>query len=143
MLRSLTSLALGAAVLAAAAPATAQSMVSWETLAQVRLVRDGARFEPRFEPTVQRLNGQRVRVQGFMLPLSEGSGAQQHFVLSAAPVANCFYCMPGGPESMIEVRATRSADFSYDPVTLVGTLELLADDPMGMYYRLREATVER
>ena len=109
MLRSLTSLAVGAAVLAAAAPATAQSMVSWETLAQVRLVRDGARFEPRFEPTVQRLNGQRVRVQGFMLPLSEGSGAQQHFVLSAAPVANCFYCMPGGPESMIEVRATRSA----------------------------------
>ena len=117
--------------------------MTWETLAQVRLVRDGATFQPRFEPAVQRLNGQRVRVQGFMLPLSEGSGAQQHFVLSAAPVANCFYCMPGGPESMIEIRATRSTDFSYDPVTIVGTLELLSDDPMGMYYRLSNASVAR
>ena len=138
------TLALGAAFFAAAAtPAAAQSPVTWETLAQVRLVREGAMFQPRFEPAVQRLNGQRVRVQGFMLPLSEGGGAQQHFVLSAAPVANCFYCMPGGPESMIEIRATRSTDFSYDPVTIVGTLELLNDDPMGMYYRLSDATVAR
>ena len=121
-------------------PAAAQSQVSWETLAQVRLVRDGTTFIPRFEPGVQQLSGQRVRVQGFMLPLDQ-SGAQSHFVLSANPVANCFYCMPGGPESMIEIRATRALEFSYDPITLVGTLELLRDDPMGMYYRLKDATV--
>lgn len=121
-------------------PAAAQSPVSWETLAQVRLVRDGATFIPRFEAGVQRLSGQRVRVQGFMLPLDQ-SGAQSHFVLSANPVANCFYCMPGGPESMIEIRAARALEFSYDPITLVGTLELLRDDPMGMYYRLKDATV--
>jgi uncharacterized protein len=121
-------------------PAAAQSPVSWETLAQVRLVREGATFIPRFEAGVQRLSGQRVRVQGFMLPLDQ-SGAQSHFVLSANPVANCFYCMPGGPESMIEIRAARALEFSYDPITLVGTLELLRDDPMGMYYRLKDATV--
>ncbi|MBE2185399.1 MAG: DUF3299 domain-containing protein [Rhodothermales bacterium] len=122
----------------AAAPAVAQTAVSWETLAQVRLVRTGAKFEPRFEPAVQRLNGQRVRVQGFMLPIEE-QGAQSHFVLSANPVAGCFYCMPGGPESMIEVRLDRAAPFTYDPLTLTGELELLLDDPMGMYYRLKNA----
>ncbi|MCA0269988.1 MAG: DUF3299 domain-containing protein [Bacteroidetes bacterium] len=121
-----------------ATPAVAQTAVSWETLAQVRLVRTGAKFEPRFEPAVQRLNGQRVRVQGFMLPIEE-QGAQSHFVLSANPVAGCFYCMPGGPESMIEVRLDRAAPFTYDPLTLTGELELLLDDPMGMYYRLKNA----
>lgn len=119
-------------------PAVAQTAVSWETLAQVRLVRNGAKFEPRFEPAVQRLDGQRVRVQGFMLPIDQ-QGAQSHFVLSANPVAGCFYCMPGGPESMIEVRLDRAAAFTYDPLTLTGELELLLDDPMGMYYRLKNA----
>ncbi len=138
-MRRFTAFALLA--LLAAAPAVAQSQVSWETLAQVRLVREGATFAPRFEANVQRLSGQRVRVQGFMLPLDDSGSAQAHFVLSANPVANCFYCMPGGPESMIEVRTTRTLDFSYDPITLVGTLELLRDDPMGMYYRIKDATV--
>lgn len=138
-MRRLSALALLAVL--AVLPAAAQSQVSWETLAQVRLVREGATFAPRFEPTVQRLSGQRVRVQGFMLPLDDSGSAQAHFVLSANPVANCFYCMPGGPESMIEIRATRSLEFSYDPITLVGTLELLRDDPMGMYYRIKDAAV--
>ena len=129
-----------ALALTSAAPVAAQTAVSWETLAQVRLVRNGPRFEPRFEPVVQRLNGQRVRVQGFMLPIDE-QGAQAHFVLSASPVAGCFYCMPGGPESMMEVRLDRAVPFSYDPLTVTGELELMLDDPMGMYYRLKNARV--
>ena len=138
--RLLLLVALGAALTAGVPPAAAQSSVSWETLAQVRLVRDGARFAPRFEPTVQRLQGQQVKVQGFILPITE-SGEQAHFILSASPVAGCFYCMPGGPESMIEVRLDRAIAFSYDPVTVSGRLELLQDDPMGMYYRLADARV--
>ena len=129
-----------ALALASAAPVAAQTAVSWETLAQVRLVRNGPKFEPRFEAAVQRLNGQRVRVQGFMLPIDE-QGAQAHFVLSASPVAGCFYCMPGGPESMMEVRLDRAVPFSYDPLTVTGELELMLDDPMGMYYRLKNARV--
>ena len=136
--RSLLAAALAAAF---AAPAAAQSAVSWETLAQVRLVRDGARFAPRFEPTVQRLQGQQIKVQGFILPITEG-GEQAHFILSASPVAGCFYCMPGGPESMVEVRLDRPIAFSYDPVTVAGRLELLQDDPMGMYYRLAGARID-
>lgn len=131
-------LALALASAALALPAAAQTAVTWETLAQVRLVRNGAMFAPRFEPSVQRLNGQRVRLQGFMLPIDE-QGAQAHFVLSASPVAGCFYCLPGGPETMVEIRLDRAVPFSYDPLTVSGELELLVDDPMGMYYRLKNA----
>lgn len=124
-----------------ALPAAAQSDVSWETLGQVKLVRADARFVPEFEDAVRALDGQRVQVEGFMLPLQQAA-EQQHFILSAFPVADCFYCMPGGPEAMIEVRLSSPVAFSYDPTTVSGTLELLDDDPMGMYYRLVDAETE-
>ena len=128
-------------LLALAPAATAQTDVAWETLAQVKLVRADARFVPEFEQQVRSLNGKRVQVEGFMLPL-EQAAEQAHFILSAFPVANCFYCMPGGPEAMIEVRLSGPIAFSYDPLTVSGTLELLDDDPMGMYYRLVDAKTE-
>ncbi len=120
--------------------AHAQQNVTWDTFAQVKLVKDEARFVPQFESAVQRLNGQRVRVQGFMLPLDQ-SPQQAHFILSANPTANCFFCMPGGPESLIEIKSSKTVAFSYDPITVTGKLELLRDDPMGMYYRIIEAAV--
>jgi hypothetical protein len=125
----------------AALPAAAQTDVSWETLGQVKLVRDDARFVPDFEERVRALDGQQVTVEGFMLPLEQAT-EQAHFILSAFPVANCFYCMPGGPEAMIEVRLGEPIAFSYEALTVSGTLELLEDDPMGMYYRLVDARPE-
>lgn len=120
--------------------AHAQTAVTWDTFAQVKLVKEDTRFVPKFENAVQRLDGQRVKVQGFMLPLDQ-SPQQAHFILSANPTANCFFCMPGGPESLIEVKSGQSVAFSYDPITVTGKLELLRDDPMGMYYRIVDARV--
>ena len=121
--------------------AGAQNAVSWDTFARVKLVKQESRFVPQFEDAVMRLNGQRVKVQGFMLPLDQ-EPQQAHFILSANPTANCFFCMPGGPESLIEVKSGRSVAFSYDPITVTGKLELLREDPMGMYYRIVDARVD-
>lgn len=121
--------------------AQAQEAVSWDTFARVKLVKQDARFIPQFEDVVRQLDGQRVRVQGFMLPLDQ-EPQQAHFILSANPTANCFFCMPGGPESLIEIKSAHTVAFSYDPLTVTGKLELLQDDPMGMYYRIVDARVE-
>lgn len=130
-----------AAICALPVAAQAQDQVSWDTFARVKLVKEDARFIPKFEDVVKRLDGQRVKVQGFMLPLDQ-EPQQAHFILSANPTANCFFCMPGGPESLIEVKSGSSVAFSYDPITVTGKLELLQDDPMGMYYRIVDARVE-
>ncbi len=122
--------------------AKAQMAVSWETLGQVKLVKESGKFIPKFEGDVQKLGGQTVTLKGFMLPLDQAS-KQQHFILSANPVANCFYCLPGGPESLVEVKASKAVEFNYDPITVSGKLELLKDDPMGMYYRIVEAKVTK
>jgi hypothetical protein len=125
-----------------AVPAQAQMAVSWETLAQVKLVKQNTKFVPQFDGNITRLGGQTVRLQGFMLPLDQAP-RQQHFILSANPVANCFFCMPGGPESLIEIKAAAAVEFSYDPITVSGRLELLTNDPMGMYYRITDAQVRK
>ena len=93
--------------------------VSWEMLAQVKLVKDDARYVPQFEGEVEKLKGQEIQLQGFMLPLDQAA-KQQHFILSANPVADGFFCMPGSPETLIEVKTEKAVEFSYDPNMISG-----------------------
>jgi len=78
-----------------------------------------------------------VKVQGFMMPLEMGD-KQTHFILSAMPVS-CAFCMPGGPEQLVEVRTTKPVKYTFDPVVLTGKLAVLKDDPTGVFYRLTDA----
>lgn len=118
-----------------------KDVVSWRLLAQVELVRMKDRFVPQFSAGVAALNGKEVKLQGFMLPLSMGE-RQSHFVLAAMP-PTCAFCMPGGPESLVEVRAKRPVPYGFEPVVLSGRLEVLKDDPSGVFYRLVDAVLAR
>jgi hypothetical protein len=76
------------------------------------------------------------RLQEFMMPLEPGE-KQSRFLLTSVP-SGCSFCLPGGPESMVEVRAKSPIAFTYDPLIVEGTFVVLNDDPMGMYYRLTD-----
>jgi hypothetical protein len=76
-------------------------------------------------------------VQGFMMPLEPGE-KQSHFLLTSVPMS-CSFCMPGGPESMIEVKTKTPVKYTLEPVVVEGRLAVLADDPYGLYYRLTDA----
>jgi uncharacterized protein len=60
------------------------------------------------------------------------------FILSAVP-PTCAFCMPGGPEAVVEVRAKRPLGYTDNAVTVTGKLSVLKDDPTGVFYRLTEA----
>jgi hypothetical protein len=77
------------------------------------------------------------RVQGFMVPL-DAKELQVHFLLTTVPLT-CSFCIPGGPESMIEVRAKLPVRYGLEPVVVQGRLQLLKDDPYGLFYRLVDA----
>jgi hypothetical protein len=51
----------------------------------------------------------------------------------------CAFCMPGGPESMVEVKSKTPVKYTFEPVVLTGTLSVLKDDPTGVFYRLTDA----
>jgi hypothetical protein len=111
--------------------------ISWKTLSQVKPITKGDVVTPEFQGPVLKLDKKTVKLQGFMLPLGMGE-SQDHFILTATP-PTCAFCLPGGPDQVVEVKTTRPVKFSYDPVALSGKLELLKDDPMGLYYRMTAA----
>jgi hypothetical protein len=114
-----------------------KDVVSWKTLSQVELVKAKDRFMPQFSKSVADLNSKEVMVQGFMMPLEMGD-KQTHFVLTAMP-QTCAFCMPGGPEQMVEVKMKTAVKYTFEPVVLKGKLAVLKDDPAGVFYRLTDA----
>ena len=110
--------------------------IPWEILQQAKTVQKGERkFGPEFTRDIRMLDKQEVRLYGFMLPLDQ-SARQKRFLLASFP-PHCSFCMPGGPESMVEVVADKPIDFTYEPIVVSGKLAVLEDDVV--YYRLTNA----
>jgi hypothetical protein len=112
-------------------------VVPWKLFSQVELVKQKDRYVPQFAPAVAALDKKEVKVQGFMMPLQMGD-KQTHFVLTAMP-QSCAFCLPGGPESMVEVKSKSAVKYTFEPVVLSGRLAILKDDPTGVFYRLTDA----
>jgi hypothetical protein len=112
-------------------------VVSWKLLAQVELVKLKDRYVPQFSSNVASLDQKEVKVLGFMMPLQMGD-KQTHFVLSAMPTT-CAFCVPGGPESLVEVKSKNPVKYTFEPLVLTGKLSVLKDDPTGVFYRLTDA----
>jgi len=114
-----------------------EGIVSWKLLSAVETRTEKNRVVPTFPAQVQALDAKTVRVQGFMLPLEPGD-KQKHFLLSAVPTT-CSFCIPAGPEGLIEVRSKTPVPYSLEPVVVEGKLAVLEKDPYGLYYRVTEA----
>lgn len=116
-----------------------KDVVPWSTLTATKLkyVHTYRRLVPSFPPEVEALHQTRVRIQGFMRPLSAGA-TQTGFLLTSVPTG-CAFCTPGGPESMVDVRARKPVKYVDEGVVMEGRLLALVDDPQGLYYRLIDA----
>ena len=111
--------------------------VPWEILQQAKTVQKAEKkFGPEFTPEIRKFDKQVVKIYGFMMPLDQ-SREQKRFLLASFP-PHCAFCMPGGPESMIEVIADKPVEFTYEPLVMRGRLAVLDDDIV--YYRLTGAT---
>ena len=114
-----------------------EGVVSWSLLSSVQLKPERARVVPVFPPAVRALNDQTVKVQGFMLPLEPGE-RQRHFLLSAVPTS-CSFCVPAGPEGLVEVRTRTPVKVTVDAITVEGRMAVLSDDKYGLLYRVSDA----
>lgn len=117
-----------------------KGVVSWKTLAEVTPVKEKDRFVPQFSKVVSALDKKDVKLQGFMMPLDMGE-KQKRFLLVAMP-PSCAFCLPGGPDQMVEVVAKTPVKYGFDPIVLSGKFVVLKDDPMGLYYRLTDAVTQ-
>jgi hypothetical protein len=112
--------------------------LSWEALGQAGIVKKGDRFVPEYPKEVLALDRKEVKLQGFMMPLEVGA-AQKRFLLAAQPT-DCAYCVPSGPEGLVEVQLKVPVKYVLDPITVTGRFVLVRDDASGLFYRLTDAT---
>lgn len=113
-------------------------VLSWKLLSQVTARAENQKIVPSFPAAVRALDRKTVKVQGFMMPLEAGD-RQQHFLLSSVPTT-CSFCVPAGPEGLVEVRAKKPVRYTLEPVVVEGVLAVLSDDPYGLFYRVEDAT---
>src|SRR5688500_2338215 len=112
-------------------------VVPWSTLTAVKTRVEKNKVLPVFQPEQLALNQKPQRIQGFMMPLEAGE-KQTHFLLASVPLS-CGFCVPGGPESMVEVKTRAPVRYTLEPVVVEGKFATLNDDPYGLYYRVTEA----
>ncbi len=113
-----------------------EGILTWELLSSVTTKAEKTKLTPVFPAKVLALDKRKVKVQGFMMPLEPGD-KQHHFLLSSVPTS-CNFCVPAGPEGLIEVRTKQAVRYSLEPVVVEGILAVLNDDPYGMYYRVTD-----
>lgn len=120
--------------------------ITWKTLTDVTFKR---RFNqevelyflyPAFGPSVKALAGKKVSIRGYMIPVDEWG---QRYVISAKPMAQCFFCGGAGPESLMELGFRRKGQrFKTDEIrTVKGILALNPDDIEHLNYILKEVEV--
>jgi hypothetical protein len=112
-------------------------VVPWSVLSDLtkKTTKDG--ILPVFNDAQKGMDKTTQRIQGFMVPL-DAKPTQTHFLLTSVPMT-CSFCTPGGPESMVEVKAKTPVRYSLEPVVVEGKFTVLTNDQYGLYYRVVDA----
>lgn len=120
--------------------AYAQQELLWDELDNLDYVVNDGEWLIEFGDFVKGLEGKEVKITGFMMPL-ESSLEQTHFILSMLPLDGCQFCAPGTQAQFLEVKVKgdKGIRYTYDPIEIAGTFELIPDAPMGVYFLIKDA----
>ena len=113
-------------------------VVSWKTLSHVEPVKKDGKMIAAFSTEILGLDRTDVKVQGFMIPLDIGE-KQKRFLLSAVP-PHCQFCLPAGPDEIVEIEAKSPVAYTFDPIVVGGKFSVVKDDATGILYRMTGAS---
>lgn len=120
---------------------TVNAQAVWKTLTEVsyKISEDqfGELYVPVFSENIKKLEGKVVEADGYIIPF-EGMFKPNHIILSSLPLAECFFCGSGGPETVMEVMLTNPIKYTSKRVKVRGKLTLNAKDPEKLMYILKE-----
>lgn len=125
----------------AALVASAQQGNVWKDLSEVsyKISEDeyGELYVPEFGAKIKALEGKVVTADGYIIPF-EGMFKPEHIILSSLPLAECFFCGSGGPETVMEVMLKQPIKYTSKRVKVKGKLTLNANDPEKLMYILQD-----
>lgn len=123
---------------------SAQSTNVWKNLTEVtyKISEDeyGELYVPVFSENITKIEGKVVEADGYIIPF-EGMFKPEHIILSSLPLAECFFCGSGGPETVMEVDMASPIKYTSNRVRVRGTLTLNSKDPEKLMYIMKNATL--
>lgn len=109
-----------------------QNGISWEAKSGISLFKEAV-----FTKELEDLEGKQVSMIGYFLVLE---GTQSIYMLSKNPMASCFFCGNGGPETIVELQFGKKPTYRMDDlISVVGVLRLNRDNPNHCYYLIEKA----
>lgn len=114
----------------------------WTKLAECTVDEDPKKgiYSIKLTPEVRALDGKKITMRGFVLPL-DGSDQTKHFLITRnTPV--CLYCAPGEANEVVEVRAERAVAWTNKVVSVTGRFKLIDDKEKALFFRIENATAK-
>jgi uncharacterized protein len=115
----------------------------WKTLqkTKVKFDKKTGLYSASFNEEIKAMSGKEIEVKGFVMPLAPNERFD-HFLLSKL-TPTCFFCPPGEPNEIIEVRLKKPINLQEDQIKIRGKFSLINDRQMGLFFRISEAEVVR
>ncbi|NAS10635.1 hypothetical protein [Poritiphilus flavus] len=93
--------------------------------------------EANFSYKMKGLEGEKVIITGYLLVMDVKRSV---YLLSKNPMASCFFCGNGGPETVVDLQFDENPPFEMDElISVQGLLRLNPDDPNACYYKIEKA----
>lgn len=102
-------------------------------------IADDPYADPVFSKGAKELNGKIISIPGYIFPYQNNSAKSHHFMFSSMPLASCFFCGVGGPETAIEVFMSQPLMYTDKAVEIRGRLFLNDKNPDQLIYVLKDA----
>lgn len=116
---------------------------TWKMLADVTYIKKYDEFLgfkvdfPVFSEKVESMEGEEVEIRGYIIPI-EGYKSHKEFIFSAYPYNMCFFCGGAGPETVMEVKASEPIEYTAEPITIKGKLQLNDEDINRLMYAMTD-----
>jgi len=103
---------------------------NWDVVGSVELkVKDGNTTLPIFNNNIKKYANKPFELEGYIVPIKDGM-KQSKFMLSTLPINQCYFCGKNGVPIMVLVELVEPIKFSYQTVTIKGTLKLNAGNAL-------------
>ncbi len=118
---------------------------TWKVLAEIDYSKAtdeyGEYYVPKFSEEIKKLEGTEISLPGYIIPF-EGMFQPDQIIVSSLPIASCFFCGTGGPETVAQAYLNDDVKYTAKLVTVKGILELNDTDTDKLMYILKDAKVE-
>jgi len=103
---------------------------NWDVIGSVdfKIVKDTEMFAV-YNNNIKKFANKPFELEGYIVPIKDGM-KQTKFMLSTLPINQCYFCGKNGVPIMVLVELTEPIKFTYQTITVKGTLKLNTGNAM-------------